>query len=113
MQETGKLICNKGSKVQINIIDLIQMGDAQVTRITEKTVTFIRPFFLTALGEDQAAGTYTIETEEELLQDVSYPAYRRVATRIYLHTPGDDRITGIATIDPEELDEALSKDSQA
>jgi hypothetical protein len=74
-------------------------------------VTFARPFFLTALGADQSAGDYTIETDEELLLDMSFPAYRRVATRIFLHAPGDDRITGIATIDPEELEEALLKDA--
>jgi hypothetical protein len=74
-------------------------------------VTFARPFYLTALGVDQSAGDYTIETDEELLLDMSFPAYRRVATRIFLHAPGDDRITGIATIDPEELEEALLKDA--
>ena len=83
------------------------------TRITEKTVTFVRPFFLTALGEDQSAGAYLVETEEELLHEMSFPVYRRIATRIYLHAPGDDRVTGIATVDPEELDAALLKDSQA
>jgi hypothetical protein len=82
-------------------------------RITEKTVTFLHPFFLTALGETQSAGTFLVETEEELLHEVSRPAYRRIATRLYLHAPGDDRITGIATIDPAELDAALLKDSRA
>lgn len=82
------------------------------TRTTERIVTFAHPFFLTALGEDQPAGDYTIETEEELLQAASFPAYRRVATRIYLHAPGDERITGIATIDPDELDDALRKDGR-
>jgi hypothetical protein len=75
-------------------------------------VTFTRPFVLTALGAEQSAGDYTIETDEELLLEMSFPAYRRVATRIYLHAPGDDRITGIATIDPEELEEALVKDAR-
>ncbi len=83
------------------------------TRITEKTVTFAQPFFLTAVGEDQAAGAYRVETEEELVQEMSFPVYRRIATRIYLHAPGDDRVTGIATIDPTELDAALLKDGQA
>lgn len=82
------------------------------TRITEKTVTFLHPFFLAALGEDQSAGAYLVETEEELLQEMSFPVYRRIATRIYLHAAGDDRVTGIATIDPEELDAALMKDAQ-
>lgn len=79
-------------------------------RTSEKTVTFSHPFYLTAVGEIHSAGTYAVETEEELLHDMSFPAYRRISTRIYLHAPGDDRITGIATIDPEELEQALLKD---
>lgn len=82
------------------------------TRTIEKTVTFARPFFLKGLGEEQPAGIYKVETDEELLLEMSFPAYRRVATMIHLHeVPGDDRITGIATIDPDELDAALLRDA--
>lgn len=81
-------------------------------RTTQKTVVFERPFFLTGLGR-QPAGPYTIETDEELLVAVSFPAYRRVLTLIHLHeVPGDPRVTGIATIDPGELEAALEQDSQ-
>jgi len=68
---------------------------------------------LDGFATEQPAGTYTIETDEEQLLDVSFLAYRRVATRIYLHErPNDDRITGIATIDPDALDAALLKDAR-
>lgn len=107
-----KVICNFVGLSQINITFIIYMEIAVTIRTIEKTVTFTRPFFLTAVGEIQSAGSYAVETEEELLQDVSFPAYRRIATRIYLHAPGDDRITGIATIDPEELEQALLKDKR-
>jgi hypothetical protein len=41
-------------------------------RTTRTTVTFTRPFSLSGIDEVQAAGTYTVETNEELLQDVSF-----------------------------------------
>jgi hypothetical protein len=53
-------------------------------RTSHKTVTFMRPFSLTGIDEVQAAGSYTVETSEELLQAVSFPAYRRIETLIFL-----------------------------
>jgi hypothetical protein len=54
------------------------------TRTSRKTVTFTRPFFLSGIDEVRPAGTYAVETDEELLQALSFPAYRRVATWIRL-----------------------------
>jgi hypothetical protein len=49
-------------------------------RTTSRTVTFVHPFNLSGTDERQPAGTYTVETDEELLQASSIPAYRRIAT---------------------------------
>ena len=46
-------------------------------RTTSKTVTFRHPFNLTGTDEVQPAGTYTVETDEELLQPSSVPAYSK------------------------------------
>jgi hypothetical protein len=46
-------------------------------RTSHKTVTFTRPFSLSEFDEVQAAGTYTVQTEEELLPRLSFPAWRR------------------------------------
>ena len=43
-------------------------------RTSHKTVTFTQPFSLNGIDEVQAAGTYTVETNEEPLQGVSFPA---------------------------------------
>ena len=56
-------------------------------RTTEKTVTFCRPFTLAALDGPQPAGTYHVVTEEEQIPDLSFVAFRRVAT--LLHLPAD------------------------
>ena len=53
-------------------------------RTTTRTVTFIHPFNLSGTDEAQPAGTYMVETDEELLQASSIPAYRRIATWIRL-----------------------------
>ena len=44
-------------------------------RTTSKTVTFAHPFNLSGVDEVQPAGTYAVETDEELLQTLSIPAY--------------------------------------
>ena len=53
-------------------------------RTTSSTVTFIHPFTLSGMDEERPAGTYTVETDEELLQTSSLPAYRRISTLIRL-----------------------------
>jgi len=53
-------------------------------RTTTTTVTFVHPFSLNGTVEAYPAGTYTVETDEELLQASSIPAYRRIATLLRL-----------------------------
>jgi hypothetical protein len=53
-------------------------------RTTSRTVTFMYPFSLSGTVEVQPAGTYTVETNEELLQASSITAYRRIATLLRL-----------------------------
>jgi hypothetical protein len=77
-------------------------------RTTSKTVTFIAPFFLSGLDEVVPAGRYTVETDEELLEGVSFPAYRRISTLIHLHVDGG--VVETVVIDPKELDAALARD---
>jgi hypothetical protein len=83
-----------------------------LTRTTAKSVVFGRPFELEGIDGIQPAGTYLTETEEELLQTLSFPAWRRVSTAIFLpHKPGGPMIDQVAAIDPAALDAALARDS--
>jgi len=52
---------------------------SRIVRTTSKTVTFMHPFSLSETDEVHPAGAYTVETDEELLQASSRPAYRRIA----------------------------------
>lgn len=83
-------------------------------RTTSKTVTFRRPFVLGGTSDVQPAGTYDVETEEELLDTVALPAYRRTATMIELHArSGAAAITEMVVVDPDELEAALARDAAA
>lgn len=83
-----------------------------MTRTNTETVTFQHPFVLDDLGETYPAGTYILETEEELLEGVSFPAYRRVSTLLHLLTqPDRPGVTKILSVDPEGLEAALLRDA--
>lgn len=82
------------------------------TRTTHRTVTFARPFVLSGLDGAQPAGSYTVETDEELLHGLSFPAYRRLETRIRLRgVDGGAGFEQVARIDPADLNDALAKDA--
>ncbi len=83
-----------------------------MTRTTQTTVTFARPFFLGDSKHELPAGTYDVETDEELLLGLSFPAYRR--TEIRLHVPTGTVKKGRSRtliILPQDLDAALERDT--
>ena len=81
-------------------------------RTISTTVIFTRPFLLSGIDGVQPAGTYTVETDEELLQALSFPAYRRVTTLMFLPSSPGSRASGqVANIDPRELEAALTRDA--
>jgi hypothetical protein len=53
-------------------------------RTTTTTVTFRRPFLLKGAEHTAPAGDYRVITDEELLEGVSFLAYRRIMTAIIL-----------------------------
>jgi hypothetical protein len=81
-------------------------------RTTSKTVTFMHPFSLSGAIEAHPAGTYTVETDEELLQPSSLPAYRRIATLLRLERQTGTVLTQIVETNPVELAGALARDAQ-
>ncbi|MFD1623383.1 hypothetical protein [Azospirillum griseum] len=56
-------------------------------RRSQRTITFSKPFHLTGLDAVQPPGVYSVEIEEELIEGLSFPAYRRVSTVILLPGP--------------------------
>lgn len=82
------------------------------TRSTMSTVTFTRPFNLNGFDGEQPAGSYSVETDEELLEELSFPAYRRMATMMQLDASarGSAGVLQVAVINPDELAVALAAD---
>jgi hypothetical protein len=81
-------------------------------RTSRKTVTFRRPFSLSGLDEMQPAGTYTVETNEEMLEGLSFPAWRRTATVILLRPQvGAAGLGQDLEIDPVELETVEDSDA--
>ena len=81
-------------------------------RTTKRTVTFACPFMLGEFSEQFPAERYSIETDEELLDGMYFPAYMRGTTAMELIA--DRRRPGIAepaVIDPFQLDAALTLDA--
>ena len=76
-------------------------------RTTREAVTFDQPFSLHAVDGVQQAGTYVVEVDEELIEGLSFMAYRRVATTIYLplHTGAAGSVQAV-TVNPNELEAA-------
>jgi hypothetical protein len=80
-------------------------------RTTKRTVTFANSFTLGDFNEVLAPGTYDVETDEELLEGLSFHAYRRTLTLIHLPAKSGHRgLSRTLTIDPNELDAALKRD---
>ena len=73
-------------------------------RTTRQNVTFDQPFSLYAIDEVQPAGTYAVDVDEELIEGLSFLAYQRVATTIYLplRQGGAGSVQAIR-VDPGEL----------
>ncbi len=82
------------------------------TRTSNKTVFFARPFLLKGVDRLLPAGDYRVATDEELIQELSFPVYRRVATMIFVpaesrHPSSVERVS----IDPRDLQEAQDRDA--
>ena len=80
-------------------------------RTHRETLVFTQPFTLSGVEDVQAPGAYMVQTDEELLEGLSFLAYRRIATVIFvpLRHGGPSSLQAI-TVDPRELADALARD---
>jgi hypothetical protein len=79
--------------------------------VESTTVTFTRPFVIAGFEQELPAGEYVIETEEELIEGLSFPAYRRVSTTLHVdRIPGRPGQKESWQIVPEALEVALIRD---
>jgi len=84
------------------------------TRSHETTVTFSKAFALSEVDRPLPAGTYRIIVDEEDIPGLSFLAFRRTATMLYLpalSAPGGR--SEMFLINPDELAAALEADCVA
>lgn len=77
-------------------------------RTTTQTVTIAQPFSLRGCVQTLEAGVYLIETDETVLEGLSFCAYQRTKTFIHL----DDRLgrpgtARILSVSGDDLDTAI------
>ena len=77
------------------------------SRTTTTVVAFAHPFELAGCPGALPAGQYPVIAEDELIQSLSFEAYRRTATFLVKESPG---LTKFFPIRQEDLDRALVED---
>ncbi len=82
-------------------------------RTTVTTVTFHHSFKLSAFETAQPPGTYKLVCDDEEIEGISFPAFRRIST--WLQTPAidiqDPPLAQTFMVDHRELEAALDADS--
>ena len=81
-----------------------------VTRTKRRTLTFKRPFVLNGVERQLPAGAYELVTDEELIEELSFPVYRRVATWIMAPAQNSMTATEMISVDPAEIAQAHERD---
>ena len=100
-------LCRHADADDIPIVSAASM----TVRTSSKTVTFAHPFLLKGVDRILAAGDYQVVTDEELIEELSFPVYRRVATMIFVPAKsGSASTVEMVTIDPQDLQAAQELD---
>ncbi|MFT5487552.1 MAG: hypothetical protein ACI9JL_003881 [Paracoccaceae bacterium] len=83
-------------------------------RTTRSTVSFAEPFTLGDSSVILPPGSYDVEIDEELIEGLSFLAYRKIMALIHLPMrPGQAGILQTLSINPQVLDAALKRDEAA
>lgn len=80
-------------------------------RTTTKTITFHRPFYLKGVDRLLPPANYRVVTDEELIEGLSFPAYRRASTAIFVPAESGCAVE-MVTIDPSDLQAAIDRDAR-
>ncbi len=82
------------------------------TRTQRQTVILSHPFELKGVDRVLPAGRYEVVSDEELIEGLSFPAYRRVSTAIIVPAQSHEAsAVEMVTIDPRDLQAAQHRDA--
>ena len=83
-------------------------------RTTRKMVRFLRPAILEGISGGLPAGSYEVDTDEEMVYGLSFQAYRRVRTSIIVPDRSPSSASKqVVDIEPDDLAAALARDALA
>ena len=85
-----------------------------ITRTNRKIIVFNQSFMLKGVDRVLPPGEYQVVTDEELIEGLSFPVFRRASTMIFV--PAQSHSTSsveMVTIDPRDLQAAQDRDSAA
>jgi len=81
-----------------------------MTRTKRSRQTFSRAFTLKGAERSLPAGAYELVTDEELIEGLSFPAYRRVGSWLLAPAQNSSISTEMIIVDPIELAAAHAND---
>ena len=81
-----------------------------ITRSRSNALVFSHPFELKGIDRILPAGEYRVVTDEELIEELSFPVYRRVATMIFVPAPSPASAIEMIAVDPVDLQAAQERD---
>jgi hypothetical protein len=85
-----------------------------IARTLSKTVVFTKPFLLKGVDRILPAGDYRVVTDEELIEGLSFPVYRRISTIIFVPAQSHPASSvEMVAIDPIDLQAAQDRDTAA
>jgi hypothetical protein len=83
-----------------------------ITRTSRKILKFIHPFFLKGVDRTLPPGEYQVVTDEELIDGLSFPVYRRISTIIFVPAQSHPASSvEMVTVDPLDLQAARDRDA--
>lgn len=81
-------------------------------RTHSKNVVFREPFILKSVDRVLPPGDYRVVTDEELIEGLSFPVYRRVSTMIFVPTQSHLAFSvEMVPIDPLDLQAAQDREN--
>jgi len=81
-----------------------------LTRTHRQSVVFRQTFLLKGIDRVLPPGEYQVVTDEELIEGLSFPVYRRISTMIFVPGRAQASTVEMVTIDPRDLQAAMDRD---
>jgi hypothetical protein len=83
-----------------------------LTRTRHTHIVFKHPFELKGVDRLLPAGSYEVIADEELIEGLSFPVYRRVSMAIIVPAQSRPSSVEMVTIDPRDLEAAQARDNK-